>query len=150
MRAMTWRKLAGASLVFGFVAVAVPLAGANPPTAPHPHTPHPKGNTVAGPHHTGTPASAANTHAVLANLHQAHGLLVAANHDYDGHRAKAAEAVKQAIHELGGQHHQSHSVTYGAAHHIALGIGAGIGGNAKVHEPQAISDAQLRQAGQML
>ena len=144
MRTLTWRKLAGAALAFGFVAVAVPLATANPPVAPHPHAA--KGNTIGGPNHKGAPANAANTNAVLATLHHAHSLLAAANHDYDGHRAKAAESISHAMHELGWHHHQGHSTALALAHNIAFGFG----GAAKVHEPQAQSDAQLKQAGQLL
>ena len=41
---------------------------------------------------------------VLHELRAAHKLLIEADHDYDGHRLKAAEKVHKAIHDLEGKH----------------------------------------------
>jgi hypothetical protein len=103
--------------------------------------------TVATP-----PAAGTAKHAVMESLRQAHRLLVEADHDYDGHRAKAAEAVHRAIRELEGKHHGK-KVQAGSV--AAAGAGAVISKPAKVkqpavHEAQANSDAQLRQAQAIL
>jgi hypothetical protein len=118
-------------LAFGFVAFAVPFLSAKPPVAPHPHI--------------AKNAANANKNAVVETLHHAHMLLETANHDYDGHRAKAAENVMHALHALGHHHHHGQNVALQAAHHIAGAIGGGA-----IKEPQAQSDAQLKQAGQLL
>jgi hypothetical protein len=72
---------------------------------------------------------AVNNQAVQ-ELKAAHQLLAAANHDYNGHRAKAAGEVHKAIRELGHQHDGT--------------IRPAKGGGSK--EEQALSDAQLLQA----
>ncbi len=54
---------------------------------------------------TTTPATPSAHAQLLKTLRQAHHLLVNADHDYDGHRAKAAEEVHKAIKELEGKHH---------------------------------------------
>jgi hypothetical protein len=135
MRAISWRTAAGATLAFGIVAFIVPVVSAAGPVvvAPHPHAAK------------GKSATSANNAAVLATLHQVHTLLETADHDYDGHRAKASEEVKHAIHELGGSHH--HNTAIHAAIHIA---GAVANGGNKMKMPQAQSDAQLKQAAQLL
>lgn len=88
-------------------------------------------------------------------LHQAHTLLANADHDYNGHRAKAAEHISHAIRELGGQHHANGGTNGGTRI-----FGATIGGNKghgngakaggangnRMREPQAQSDAQLQKA----
>ncbi len=95
-------------------------------------------------------ANGTTKHAELESLRQAHRLLVEADHDYDGHRAKAAEAVHKAIKELEGKHHGK-KVQPGSA-----GAAAGVTikpPKAKlpaIHEAQANSDAQLRQAQAIL
>jgi hypothetical protein len=105
--------------------------------------------TVATP-----PAAGTAKHAVMESLRQAHRLLVEADHDYDGHRAKAAEAVHRAIRELEGKHHGK-KVQSGSVAGAAAGAGAVISKPAKVkqpavHEAQANSDAQLHQAQAIL
>jgi hypothetical protein len=81
---------------------------------------------------------------VAQALRSAHALLVQADHDYDGHRAKAAEEVHKALAELGHHHHRcsttssTHATTASAAH------------SAKTHEVQTASDSQLRKAQQIL
>jgi hypothetical protein len=75
---------------------------------------------------------------LVAQLRAAHKLLAEADRDYDGHRARAAEAVHKAIRELVGNHHPKKPPT-GTAAAVAKKSPA-------VHEPQAASDAQLRQA----
>jgi hypothetical protein len=101
---------------------------------------HPGSKTGRGGTHHAT--TGANAHAqAVQSLRQAHALLVKADHDYQGHRAKAAHHVSQAIHALTGQ-----------PHHGAGAGGAGKGnaaGNAN-RLPQAESDAHLKQARQLL
>ena len=147
MRTISWRTAAGTVLGMGLVVFATPFAMANQRIgiAPHPHAP--KGSAVSRStqKRNGT-LTAANKNAVISTLRQAHALLAIANHDYAGHRAKAAESISLAIRELGGGHHHAHSATIGAAHHVA----AGVAGGGKAHEAQANSDAQLKQAGQLL
>lgn len=75
---------------------------------------------------------------LVAQLRSAHKLLAEADRDYDGHRARAAEAVHKAIRELVGNHHPKKPAT-GTAAAVAKKPPA-------IHEPQAASDAQLRQA----
>ena len=92
--------------------------------------------------------SAASTQqhaAVIAQLHAAHSLLIRADHDYNGNRAKAAHEVSTAIHALTGQHHHHHSKN------VRL-FGANINKKktAGPKLPQAQSDAHLKQAGQIL
>ena len=70
----------------------------------------------------------------IKELHKAHHLLAEADHDYGGHRAKAAEEVHKALKELG--HAKPH----------VPGAGKPKSGG----EPQAVSDGQLREAQQML
>jgi hypothetical protein len=86
-------------------------------------------------------ATTSAKHAALENLRQAHKLLVNADHDYDGHRARAAEEVHKAIRELEGKHR---------AKKVVSGTGTVVVKPAKPkqpasHEPQAASDAQLQQ-----
>ena len=71
------------------------------------------------------------------------------DHDYQGHRAKAVHEITQAIHDLEGKH--AHAGKKGGAHAGKKPAGAGNSkGSAKLKEPQATSDAQLKQAIQML
>jgi hypothetical protein len=90
-------------------------------------------------------------------LHQARKLLATADHDYQGHRAKAAHLVTQALHELSG--HQQQGTNKGAGGNGANAnkngqAGNGNNGNANNGQankmPQAQSDAQLQQAIQLL
>jgi 5S rRNA maturation endonuclease (ribonuclease M5) len=69
--------------------------------------------------------------AVIEDLHKAHKLLVLADHDYDGHRARAAEEVHKALKELGHASKKHHREPH-------------------PKEPQSASDAQLREAQQLL
>jgi hypothetical protein len=71
--------------------------------------------------------------AQVKELHDVKVLLERADHDYKGHRAKAVHQVTAAIHAL----HPGHK------HHH--GKGAKGGG-----EPQALSDAQLRESIKVL
>lgn len=109
-------------------------------------------------------------------LRRAHHLLVHADHDYDGHRAKAAHAVHMALEELG--HHHHHSSTSGtsstpitssaptAGSKLASGAKSAVStkpaagtaavpraahsGSSGGHESQAASDTQLREAEHLL
>jgi hypothetical protein len=105
-------------------------------------------------------------------LHWAHKLLAEADHDYDGHRARAAHEVHLALEELGAHHSHPAVASSGttatqataAARHVtgsatpaahvtpaatatAAHVGAGTLGG---HESQAKSDAQLRRAREIL
>jgi hypothetical protein len=73
---------------------------------------------------------------LIQELKAARALLHRANHDYDGHRAKAIHHVTHAIHALEG--------TPVPKHHAAKAKGPA------VHEPQSVSDAQLQQALQQI
>ncbi|HQR07179.1 MAG TPA: hypothetical protein PLN21_10175 [Gemmatales bacterium] len=77
----------------------------------------------------------------IRELHQIKSILECADHDYKGHRAAAVKEITKAIHalEAHGGHYQK-SATH-PQHSNA---------NGKPHEPQALSDAQLRAAIQGL
>ena len=79
---------------------------------------------------------------LIQELRSAHKLLVEADHDYDGHRAKAAAEVHKAIRELEGKHHSKKPHATVAKTKPAK--------EPAVHEPQATSDAQLQQAQAIL
>jgi hypothetical protein len=66
----------------------------------------------------------------VAKLHEVKVLLERADHDYKGHRAAAVKEITAAIHTL----HPHHKPATGKG---------GKGGN---NEPQALSDAQLKQS----
>jgi len=88
------------------------------------------------------------THQVIGELKAAHKYLEAANHDYQGHRAKASHEITQAIHQLEKHHHAHHKTPLNVTvahphpkhHHHLKGI----------TEPQALSDAQVRIAGNIV
>ncbi len=86
---------------------------------------------------------------LIKTLRTAHRLLVRADHDYDGHRAKAAEEVHKALKELGYQHKKAQPGSPAANGTVASPKAAKTG-QAKMHEPQANSDVQLREALQLL
>ena len=103
----------------------------------------------------------ANGHtAAIEALHQAHTLVAGANHDYDGHRAKAEHMISQALHELGHQHRASGSNTMGQKGSVTTATGKkgasttgikGVVGQGQANkEPQAQSDEQLQKAIQLL
>lgn len=91
-------------------------------------------------------ASAQQHAAVLSQLHAAHSLLIRADHDYNGNRAKAAHEVTQAIHALTG-HHPHHTAHKGNVRIFGANVKKG---NATPKLPQAQSDAHLKQASQLL
>lgn len=97
-----------------------------------------------------TASAQATPHAeLIKTLRHAHWLLAHADHDYDGHRAKAAEEVHKALKDLGYQHKKPQPG-------LAPAKGAGVppqaapGGQPKGHEPQPNSDTQLREAKALL
>jgi hypothetical protein len=92
---------------------------------------------------TPLPATGTVKHTALQSLRQAHKLLVNADHDYDGHRARAAEEVHKAIRELEGTH-RAKTVQSGVAP-VVTTKPAKVKQPA-IHEPQAVSDGQLAQA----
>jgi hypothetical protein len=95
------------------------------------------------------PAKQAARAQLIATLRSAHKLLVAADHDYNGHRAKAAHEVHQALQELG-FHHKKPQPGSPAQNAAVAGAKAAHAAQARMHEPQAASDAQLQQAQQLL
>jgi hypothetical protein len=79
-----------------------------------------------------------------ATLQKVKTLLEHADHDYKGHRAAAVHELTAAIHELHPHHHAAQGKRPSAARpHPKTGTG-------KPHEPQKLSDAQLREAIAML
>lgn len=86
-------------------------------------------------------------HVALESLRQAHRLLVEADHDYDGHRARAAEEVHKAIRELEGKKHHPPKVQPGSTP-VAPVVTSRPPKlkQAPVHEAQVSSDIQLREA----
>lgn len=87
--------------------------------------------------------------AQIAALKQARELMIQADHDYKGHRAEAVKLVTAAIHELHPHHKGGGATAKGAAKgatakaHAGAKNGAANTGNSV---PQAVSDANLRQA----
>ncbi len=71
----------------------------------------------------------------VKELHEIKLLLERADHDYKGHRAEAVKQLGEAIHTLHPGHHANHKA------------GTGVKAAAKgKREPQALSDAQLRES----
>jgi hypothetical protein len=96
-----------------------------------------------------SPAKQAARAQLIATLRSARRLLVAADHDYNGHRAKAAHEVTQALRELG--FHPKKPQSGSPAQNAAVAAAkAARSAQARVHEPQAASDAQLQQAQRLL
>jgi hypothetical protein len=96
-------------------------------------------------------------HQVIAELKSARALLEKANHDYQGHRAKAVHEITHAIHLLEhGKHHPNPQAATGNGNGnkpVAAGGKKGKkgAGNAnKPNEPQGESDAQLKHAIEIL
>ena len=95
------------------------------------------------------PAKGTANAELIETLRSAHRLLVSADYDYEGHRAKAAKEVRNTLEELGRHHKKAKpgltpnkgAVVPPKAAHVS---------QEKVHEPQATSDAQLREAQQLL
>jgi hypothetical protein len=83
---------------------------------------------------------------VAKELHAAKALLEHADHDYDGYRAKAVHHITEALHELHGHQHNGKAGQHGQSPKA----GQNKGGAAKLREPQGNSDAQLREAAQLL
>jgi hypothetical protein len=83
---------------------------------------------------------------IIKELHLTHKLLEEADHDYDGHRAKAAHEVHEAIHALmahtgNGETKPAEKVAPKPAEKPAKPAGG-----AGLKESQAVSDAQLKEA----
>lgn len=124
-------------LTCALVAVAAPVAPTKPGTVQKPKTTTSQPGHQRGKKHAASqpgkgkhgkrnkPVDSGNG---LASLQQAYGLLAKADHDYQGHRAKAMHAIRAACHMLG-----------------AKEPGDGKGG-----EQQVASDQQLKQAQQLL
>jgi hypothetical protein len=86
---------------------------------------------------------------IVTQLRAAHKLLVEADHDYSGHRARAAEEVHKAIHELTGPHQPKPSGSGGAPKGVTANKPSKVSERSD-KEPQANSDAQLQQAQSIL
>jgi hypothetical protein len=93
-------------------------------------------------------ASASPFATQIAELRQIRTLLEQADHDYQGHRAAAVKLITTAIHTL----HPPKPST-GQVRTRVAGTGTGakqatpkVGNNGGNNEPQAVSDAQLKQA----
>jgi hypothetical protein len=98
-----------------------------------------------------TTSAKQTSHAQLVEtLKSAQRLLVSANHDYDGHRAKAAQEVHNALKGLSYHHHKKVQSGVTPNNGTAIPPKAAQASQQKVHEPQATSDAQLREAQQLL
>jgi hypothetical protein len=82
---------------------------------------------------------------LIKTLRRAHKLLVEADHDYAGHRAKAAEEVHKALEGLG-FHHKKVQPGTTAGNGTVVPPQTAHPPQPKVREPQANSDAQLRKA----
>lgn len=85
---------------------------------------------------SGQTANSAAHAAMIEDLKKAHHLLVEAKHDYQGHRAKAAEEVHKVLKELG--------------HHPKATARAKSGKGSRTREDQSVSDGQLREAQKFL
>jgi hypothetical protein len=86
---------------------------------------------------------------VVQALKSAHKLLAAANRDYNGHRAQAAQHVQGALKALG---YHPKKARPAASPNLAIAAAPrpAVSGKPAVHEVQSTSDAQLRQAQQIL
>lgn len=80
----------------------------------------------------------------ITELRAARALLEKADHDYKGHRAKAVKEITAAIHDL---QPPPPATGKGKANHAKGQQNKTGGGN---NEPQAVSDAQLKQAMEQL
>ena len=88
---------------------------------------------------------------VVGQLHAAHNLLIHADHNYQGNRAKAAHEVNKAIHALTGHHHHTSSnASKGNVKLFGANIGKSTVAKTSPKMPQAQSDAHLKQASQLL
>jgi hypothetical protein len=87
---------------------------------------------------------------VVEQLRAAHKLLVEADHDYSGHRARAAEEVHKAIKELTGYHHPKVTQPGTTSTAATSSIKPSKVQQSAGAEAQATSDAQLRQAQTIL
>jgi hypothetical protein len=109
-------------------------------------------SAFAVPQTTAAPKATANASpyaAQIAELRSIRTVLEQADHDYQGHRAAAVKLITAAIHALRppkattGAHHQAHAGAGTANKGATPHAGAKSTGNS---EPQAVSDAQLKQA----
>ena len=95
---------------------------------------------------------------VAAELHAAKALLEKANHDYHGHRAKAVHEITHAIHLLEHGKHPAKTTSSTAGEQSTAQTKPKSAGPKKSkaknhkgkHKPQSASDAQLKQAIDML
>ena len=97
----------------------------------------------------GGPATPSAHAELIKTLLQARRLLVHADHDYDGRRAKAVEEVDKALKELG-HHHKKAQPAATPANGVVVPPTVAHAHQPKIHEPQGNSDAQLREAMQLI
>jgi hypothetical protein len=127
-------------LVAGLVLAGLAVTDSSS-AAPKTTTPTTGGASAAAPHHG----------QLLKALHHAKELLEKADHDYDGHRAKAVHLLTQAIHKL-----KPHPVAPASAPQPTAGAGQQPGvpkTPATSQEPkmvQAESDRHLKEAAEIL
>jgi hypothetical protein len=114
LRATAFASAAFISLTLAAEAKAPPRPLAMPVAAV-------RGGNIAG-------GTVANPVAAAGALQEAYGLLATADHDYNGHRARAMKQIESA----------------------AKLLGITLKGDGKVREPQGTSDAQLRSAQALL
>ncbi len=84
--------------------------------------------------------------ALIKQLRCAHKLLAEADHDYDGHRARAAEEVHKAIRDLEGKHRSTKVHTGTTITPPVVTTKPPHVKRPALREPQGTSDGQLRQA----
>ena len=90
---------------------------------------------------------------LVEELRTAHRLLAEADHDYDGHRAKAAGEVHKAIKDLAYHHKKGEpgqTPGNGGNHGSGTHEPNKAAQSGKEHEPQGNSDSQLREAHEIL
>ena len=97
---------------------------------------------------TTTPVKESPHAELIKTLRHAHRLLVHANHDYQGHRAKAAEEVHKALRELGFHPPKAQPASTPANGNVVppQAAPAAHTGQPKMYELQANSDDQMREA----
>lgn len=118
-------------------------------------------NQNAAFHHTNANTPSPSNTAPASTLHSTMTRLNQAEHDYNGHRARAIHEISTAIRHLGTQAGQSNTGNTGPAHsgnangtntatRTATGTGTGTATGSGQKLPQAMSDAYLREAQQSL
>ncbi len=95
------------------------------------------------------PATQTPEGTIIGSLRGAHRLLVHADHDYQGHRDKAADEVKEALRDLGYHHKKAEPSTIPNGG-TAVSPKPAQTDQPKANEPQPNSDAQMGEAEKLL